>query len=52
MSRMGPIVGFLFKDRFDMRGWEIFPSRMSFAEVGFILLSAYEIVRLCLWLKS
>ena len=35
--RMGPILSFFFKDRFDMRGWEIFPSRMSFAEVGFVL---------------
>jgi len=52
MSKMGPIIGFFFKDRFNLRGWEILPSRMSLAEVGFVLLSVYEIVRLCLWLKS
>jgi len=49
--KMGPIIGFFFKDRFDMRGWEIFPSRMSFAEVGFVLFCIYELVRLFLWLK-
>jgi len=52
MSKMGPIIGFFFKDRFNLRGWEIFPPRMSLAEVGFVLLSVYEIVRLALWLKS
>ena len=52
MSKMGPIIGFFFKDRFHTQGWSIFPSRMSFAEVGFILFCIYEIVRLALWLKS
>lgn len=50
--RMGPIIDFLFKDRFDFIGWAVFPRRMSFAEVGFVLLAGYELVRLALCLKS
>lgn len=50
--RMGPIVSFLFKDRFNMRGWTIFPSRMSLAELGFIVLAMYELVRLFMWLNE
>ena len=50
--KMGPILSLFFKDRFDMRGWEIFPNRMSLAEVGFVLLVIYELVRLFLWARS
>ena len=50
--KMGPIIGFFFKDRWDMRGWAIFPSRMSIAEIGFVLLVIYELVRLFIWAKS
>ena len=50
--KMGPIVSFFFKDRFNFYGWEIFPRRMALAEIGFVLLAGYEIVRLILWLKS
>ena len=46
------MISFLFKDRFNMRGWEIFPSRMSLADVGFVLLVIYELVRLFIWAKS
>ena len=50
--RMGPILSFFFKDRFDFVGWAVFPRKMSLAEVGFVLLSIYELVRLFLWAKS
>jgi len=49
--RMGPIVSFFFKDRFDFIGWAVFPRKMSFAEIGFVLLAGYEFVRFLLWLK-
>ena len=49
---MGPILNLLFKDRFDFVGWAIFPRRMSLAEVGFVILSIYELARLVIWLKS
>ena len=49
--RMGPIVSFFFKDRFDFVGWAVFPRKMSLAEVGFVLFCIYELVRLFLWLK-
>lgn len=49
--RMGPIVGFFFKDRFDFIGWAVFPRKMSIAEVGFVVLCAYEFVRFILWVK-
>ena len=49
--RMGPLLSFFFKDRFDFVGWAVFPRKMSLAEVGFVLLSIYELVRLFLWLK-
>ena len=50
--KMGPILSFFFKDRFDFAGWAVFARRMSLAEVGFVVLSVYEIVRLILWAKS
>ena len=49
---MGPILGFFFRDRWDMIGWAVFPRRMSIAELGFILLAFYEIGRLILWASS
>ena len=52
MSKMGLIIGFFFRDRWNMRGWAIFPPRMSIAEIGFVLLAAYEIVRVAIWLRS
>ena len=50
--RLGPLLGFFFNDRFDFVGWAVFPRKMSLAEVGFVLLSIYELVRLFLWAKS
>jgi hypothetical protein len=53
MARMGPIRSFLFKDRWDTRGWAFLPSRMSVAEVGFLVLATYEIGRwVLIWVKS
>ena len=49
--RMGPVISFFFKDRFDFIGWAVFPRKMSFAEIGFVLLLGYEFVRFLLWLK-
>ena len=48
--KMGPVLSFLFKARFKMRGWSIFPARMSLAELGFIVLAVYELSRLFMWI--
>ena len=50
--RMGPILSFFFKDRFDFVGWAVFPRKMSLAEVGFVLSCIYELVRLFIWARS
>ena len=49
--RMGPIVSFFFKDRFDFVGWAVFPRKMSFAEIGFCAFCLYHFVKGLLWLK-
>tara|TARA_R110000751_G_scaffold49424_3_gene110008 strand:- start:2181 stop:2330 length:150 start_codon:yes stop_codon:yes gene_type:complete len=49
---MGPLLRFFFDDRFDFIGWAVLPRRMSLAEVGFVLLAGYELVRLLLWARS
>jgi len=50
--RMSPILKFFFDDRFDFIGWAVLPRRMSLAEVGFVVLSFYEVGRLALWATS
>ena len=48
MRKMNRVEAFFLKDRIGSGS----SPRMSVAEVGFVLLAIYELVRLVIWLKS